>query len=120
MARRFVFFDVGSTLLFANRERMLGPLYERGIVPSEQKLRELECQVKNEFDAIMEQDGSADHGFWDMFYTRLFAELEIQDEGLRQQLISNTRISSNWDQMRPGTRAALQKIGEQYQIAVIS
>jgi HAD superfamily hydrolase (TIGR01509 family) len=120
MGRRFVFFDVGSTLLFANRERMLGPLYGRGIVPSEQKLRELECQVKNEFDAIMEQDGRADHGFWDMFYTRLFAELEIHDEGLRQQLIANTRISSNWDQMRPGTREALQKIGEQYQIAVIS
>ncbi len=120
MDRKFIFFDVGSTLLFANRGRMLAPLYERGIVPSEQTLRELECRVKNEFDAIMEHDRRADHGFWDMFYTRLFAELEIEDEGLRQRLMANTRNSSNWDQMRPGTREALRKIGMQYQVAVIS
>jgi hypothetical protein len=53
MARKFVFFDVGSTLLFANRDRMLQPLYERGIVPSEKDLRALECIVKNEFDDIL-------------------------------------------------------------------
>lgn len=117
---RFVFFDVGSTLLFANRERMLGPLYARGVVPSEQELLALECAVKNEFDRILELDGKADHGFWDMFYTRLFEKKHIADEPLRQQLIANTRTSSNWDRMRPGTRNALQKIGARYQVAVIS
>jgi len=39
---RFVFFDVGSTLLFANRERMLGPLCARGVLPSEEEPREME------------------------------------------------------------------------------
>jgi HAD superfamily hydrolase (TIGR01509 family) len=116
----FVFFDVGSTLLFANRDRMLAPLHERKIVPSEQQLRALESEVKNQFDDILEHDGKADHGFWDMFYARLFENLELNDEPLRQRLISNTRDSSNWDRIRPGTREALQHIGAKYQIAVIS
>jgi len=120
MARKFVFFDVGSTLLFANRDRMLQPLYERGIVPSEKDLRALECIVKNEFDDILEHDGRADHGFWDMFYMRLFEKHQLTDEPLRQRLIANTRDSSNWDQMRPGTRDALERIAARYQIAVIS
>jgi putative hydrolase of the HAD superfamily len=117
---RFVFFDVGSTLLFANRERMLWPLYERGIRPSEQQLREMECRVKNQFDDILVHGGRADHGFWDMFYTRVFEDLGVRDEPLRQQLIANTRTSANWDQIRPGTREALQRIGSEYEIAVIS
>jgi HAD superfamily hydrolase (TIGR01509 family) len=117
---RFVFFDVGSTLLFANRERMLEPLYARGIRPSERELRAMECRVKNEFDAVMEQDGKADHGFWDMFYARLFGELHLEDEDLRRQLIANTRLSMNWNQMRPGTREALKRMGEKYRLAVIS
>lgn len=120
MARKFVFFDVGSTLLFANRDRMLQPLYERGIVPSEKDLRALECIVKNEFDDILEHDGRADHGFWDMFYMRLFEKHQLADEALRQRLIANTRNSSNWDQMRPGTRDALERVAARYQIAVIS
>jgi HAD superfamily hydrolase (TIGR01509 family) len=120
MARKFVFFDVGSTLLFANRDRMLQPLYERGIAPSEKDLRALECIVKNEFDDILEHDGRADHGFWDMFYTRLFEKHQLTDEPLRQRLIANTRNSSNWDQMRPGTREALERIAQRHQIAVIS
>lgn len=117
---RFVFFDVGSTLLFANRERILAPLHARKIVPAEQRLRALESEVKNQFDDILEHDARADHGFWDMFYTRLFEELRLQDEPLRQRLITNTRDSSNWDQIRPGTRETLQRIGAKYQTAVIS
>ena len=108
---RFVFFDVGSTLLLANRERMLAPLHERKIVPSEQQLRALESAVTNQFEDILEHNGKADHGFWDMFYTRLFENLRLHDEPLRQRVIANTRDSSNWDRIPPGTREALQRIG---------
>jgi HAD superfamily hydrolase (TIGR01509 family) len=117
---RFVFFDVGSTLLFANRERMLEPLHARGIRPSEELLKSMECKVKNEFDAVMEKDGKADHGFWDMFYARLFGELGLQDETLRRQLIANTRLSMNWNRIRPRTREALERIGGKFEMAVIS
>jgi FMN phosphatase YigB (HAD superfamily) len=108
---RFVFFDVGSTLLLANRERMLAPLHERKIVPSEQQLRALESEVTNQFEDILEHNGKADHGFWDMFYTRLFENLRLHGEPLRKRVIANTRDSSNWDRIRPGTREALQRIG---------
>jgi HAD superfamily hydrolase (TIGR01509 family) len=117
---RFVFFDVGTTLLFANRPRILEPLYRRNVVPSDELLRSLECEVKNKFDDVLEHGGKPDHGFWSMFYTRLFEELRLSDDKLRQQLVENTRISANWDQMRPGTREALQRIRKKYQIAVIS
>ena len=120
MARKFVFFDVGSTLLFANRERMLEPLHRRGVRPPEVQLLRLEREVKNQFDAILEEGGKADHPFWDMFYARLFEELGLQDEAMRQQLIANTRNSMNWDRIRPGTREALERIATKYGIAVIS
>lgn len=117
---RFVFFDVGNTLLFANRPRILAPLHQRGIVPTEEQLRGLEGEVKNKFDDIVEHGGKADHSFWDMFYARLFEEFELGDEDLRQQLIANTRTSANWDQLRPGTHEALEEIRGKYKTAVIS
>jgi len=106
-ALEFIFFDVGSTLLFANRDRMLAPLHARGIRPSEEQLLAVERTAKNEFDDILEHGGRVDLGFWNLFYDRLFEQLEIDDEALRQNLIANTRLSANWDQMRQGTRDAL-------------
>jgi len=117
---KFIFFDVGNTLLFANRERMLAPLYEQGIRPPEELLLAIERQTKNEFDEIVEHGGTVDHGFWDMFYQRLFENLGLTDEPMRQQVIANTRTSSNWDRVRPGTRIALERFGERFAIGVIS
>lgn len=117
---RFVFFDVGNTLLFPNRKRILAPLYERNIAPTDEQLRQLEVEIKHKFDEIVEHGGRADESFWSMFYRRLFEVLGFQDEPMRQQLIASTRSSANWDQSRPGTREALAKIREKYKTAVIS
>jgi HAD superfamily hydrolase (TIGR01549 family) len=116
----FVFFDVGNTLLFPNRKRILAPLYERSIAPTDEQLRQLEVEIKHKFDEIVEHGGRADESFWSMFYRRLFEVLGFQDEPMRQQLITSTRSSANWDQSRPGTREALAKIREKYKTAVIS
>lgn len=117
---KFIFFDVGNTLLFANRDRMLAPLYQRGIRPTEEQLRAVERRTKNEFDDIVEHGGTVDHGFWNIFYSRLFKDLRLNDESLRQQVIANTRVSANWDQILPGTREALKSIGSRVPIGVIS
>lgn len=117
---RFVFFDVGNTLLFPNRARILEPLYQRKAVPTDEQLRQLEIEIKHKFDDIVEHGGRADHGFWSMFYIRLFEVLGLEDDALRQQLVANTRNSANWDQPRPGTREALAKIRDKYKTAVIS
>lgn len=117
---KFIFFDVGNTLLFANRDRMLAPLYQRGIRPTEEQLRSVERRTKNEFDDLVEHGGKIDHGFWNIFYSRLFEDLELEDESLRQQVIANTRISANWDRILPGTREALESLGRRLPIAVIS
>jgi len=117
---QFVFFDVGNTLLFPNRKRILAPLYERNIAPTDEQLRLLEIEIKHKFDSIIEHSDRPERGFWSLFYVRLFEVLGLQDDVLRQQLAASTRNSANWDQPRPGTREALAKIREKYKTAVIS
>ena len=116
---KFIFFDVGNTLLFPNRERIHAGLTERGLTPDANLLRNLERRTKNHFDASLVKDGSTDHSFWWMFYTDLLQELGVND-ALRDYLVATIRQSANWDVIRDGTRERLQKIGERYQISVIS
>jgi len=115
-----IFFDVGNTLLFPNRERIHGPLAQRGITPDLSLLRDLERTTKNQFDARMVQEGSTDHSFWWMFYTGLLDQVGLKDDVVRDQLVSNIRQSKNWDVIRPGTREQLESIGTRYKISVIS
>jgi HAD superfamily hydrolase (TIGR01509 family) len=114
-----VFFDVGNTLLFPNRQIIHAPLHERKMFPSQQQLHSVERRTKKEFDAL-QQSGKADHSFWYLFYAHLLEELGIPDNVLRDRLVAATRISANWGEMRPGTREALERIGKRYRIGVIS
>jgi HAD superfamily hydrolase (TIGR01509 family) len=115
-----IFFDVGNTLLFPNRDRIHAPLAERGLTPDPEHLRDLESRTKNRFDSLMTQLGSHDQSFWWMFYTQLFEEIGLHDDTLRDRLVTSIRNSANWDQIRPGTREHLEKIGARYRIGVIS
>jgi HAD superfamily hydrolase (TIGR01662 family) len=115
---RFIFFDVGNTLLFPNRARMLAPLAEDRH-PTLEAWQALERRTKHEFDQGL-MAGKVDHGFWWTFHTYLLQELNALDDGLRNRLIENTQNSANWDQILPGTREALERLRKQYAIAVIS
>jgi putative hydrolase of the HAD superfamily len=117
---KVIFFDIGNTLLFPNRERIHAPLTDRGIVPDSELLRDLECRTKNQFDGMMTQNGSTDHSFWWMFYSQLLSEIGLEDDAIRDQLVAAIRNSGNWDVIRPGTAEQLREIGERYGIAVIS
>jgi FMN phosphatase YigB (HAD superfamily) len=117
---RAIFFDVGNTLLFPNRERIHAPLAERGFVPDSEHLRDLECRTKNQFDGMMTANGSTDHSFWWMFYSQLLSEIGLKDDVIRDQLVAAIRNSGNWDIIPPGTAEQLRAIGEHYEIAVIS
>jgi HAD superfamily hydrolase (TIGR01662 family) len=115
---RFIFFDVGNTLLFPNRARMLAPLPEERH-PTLEAWRALERRTKQEFDAEY-MDGKVDHSFWWTFHTYLLQGLNAMNDGVRDQLVENTQNSANWDQIVPGTRDALEQIRKEYKIAVIS
>ncbi len=115
---RVIFFDVGNTLLFPNRKRILSPLADKHHPPLEQ-WQALERRTKHEFDQGM-VTGRVDHGFWWTFHTYLLQDLKISDDGVRDALIENTQSSFNWDQIVPGTCEALQRIGSDHPIAVIS
>ena len=115
---RFIFFDVGNTLLFPNRARMLAPV-PADRHPTLERWQALERRTKQEFDEGM-MGGKADHGFWWTFHTYLLEELNALDDGVRDTLVENTQNSANWDQILPGTRDALERIRQDYAIAVIS
>ena len=114
----FVFFDVGNTLLFPNRARILAPL-PAGQHPALERWQALERRTKQEFDRGM-LGGKVDHGFWWTFHTYLLEEVGVPTNGVRDALVENTRSSANWDQILPGTREALQRIRGRHEIAVIS
>jgi putative hydrolase of the HAD superfamily len=116
--RRFIFFDVGNTLLFPNRARMLAPL-PADRHPTLAAWQALERRTKHEFDEGM-IEGKVDHSFWWTFHTYLLQELNALNDGLRDALIANTQNSANWDQILPGTRDALERLRSNYAIAVIS
>lgn len=115
-----IFFDIGNTLLFPTRPVILASLYKQGIIPTLEQWHAIERATKKKFDEIVQRGGPADHGFWFMFYTRLLQEFGIHDDAVRNSLVEATRISSNWCDLRPGTREFLKRVGKQYPLAVIS
>ena len=110
MPIKALFFDVGNTLLFPNRERMLRPLHERGVFPSDELLQEIERKTKHEFDALQENNSAVDHGFWQIYYSQLLDRLSVPDEAICHELVTRTRISANWRDIRPGTREVLLRL----------
>jgi HAD superfamily hydrolase (TIGR01549 family) len=115
---RFVFFDVGNTLLFPNRARILAAL-PADRRPTLAQWQALERRTKKEFDESM-IGGRVDHNFWWAFHTYLLEELNLHEDGLRDALVENTQKSANWDEILPGTREALDRIRGSYSTAVIS
>jgi putative hydrolase of the HAD superfamily len=115
--RRVIFFDVGNTLLFPNRAKMLAPI-SKDQHPTLERWQALERRTKQEFDEGM-QAGRVDHSFWWTFHTHLLEDLG-HGSGVRDRLVENTQNSANWDQTLPGTREALERIAQQFRIAVIS
>jgi putative hydrolase of the HAD superfamily len=116
--RRYIFFDVGNTLLFPNRSRMLAPLPKEKH-PSLEAWQALERRTKKEFDDGL-ISGQIDHGFWWTFHTHLLNQLDAFDPAVRDELVVNTQNSANWDHILPGTREALVRIKQRYATAVIS
>jgi HAD superfamily hydrolase (TIGR01509 family) len=115
---RFIFFDVGNTLLFPNRPRMLAPIpVDRH--PTLAAWQALERRTKQEFDRGMIQ-GKVDHGFWWTFHSQLLQNIGLPSNGILDSLVQNTQNSANWDQILPGTREVLDRIAQDYSIAVIS
>src|SRR5271163_3054610 len=115
--RRAIFFDVGNTLLFPNRAKILAPISSHRH-PTLEQWQSLERKTKQEFDQGM-QRGLVDHSFWWIFHTHLLRQLG-EDGGVRDVLVENTRKSANWDQILPGTHDALDRIRRNFRIAVIS
>src|SRR5215470_12792937 len=117
---RYIFFDVGNTLLFPNRSQILAPLLKHCPEPTLEQWHAIERETKPAFDRALEANPRVDHGFWWLFYTRLLDSVNVSHNGVRDSLLETTQQSANWDQIRPGTREALERLRKSYRIAVIS
>lgn len=115
---RFIFFDVGNTLLFPNRARVLAPLAPE-LHPTLETWQALERRTKQEFDSNM-KGGKVDHSFWWTFHTYLLQQTGKLDNEVRDALVENTRQSANWDQILPGTHRTLDRLRQKFALAVIS
>jgi putative hydrolase of the HAD superfamily len=115
--RRVIFFDVGNTLLFPNRAKMLDAIASDRH-PTLEQWQTLERRTKTEFDLDM-QNGKVDHNFWWTFHTYLLQQLG-EDIGVRDMLVEKTQNSANWDQMPQGTCESLERLRQKFRIAVIS
>ncbi len=120
MPIKALFFDVGNTLLFPSPARMLRALHDRHIFPSPELLRQIERQTKREFDLLKDGDRAVDHGFWHIYYSHLLTQLGLPDDAICAGLVSCTRVSGNWCDIRPHTREALLRLKSKYRLAVIS
>jgi putative hydrolase of the HAD superfamily len=87
--------------------------------PTLEAWQALERRTKHEFDQGL-MEGRVDRGFWWTFHTYLLQQLNSEDETVRDTLVENTQNSANWDQILPGTRDALERLRQQYAMAVIS
>jgi HAD superfamily hydrolase (TIGR01509 family) len=116
-----IFFDAGNTLVFANMERALAPLYGRGIRPKPEQLHAAERQAKTELDRFNAGSGHyTDRQYWDTYYSFLLTSLGVEDAALHDTLVAASRTSGNWDVVRPGTRETLLRLGRKYRLGVIS
>jgi putative hydrolase of the HAD superfamily len=120
MGFKALFFDVGNTLLFPAPARMLRALHRQNIFPSAELLRHIERRTKREFDALENGDRTVDHGFWQIYYCHLLDDLGLTDPAICADLVACTRVSGNWQDIRPHTREALLRLGQNYRLGVIS
>ena len=115
-----IFFDVGNTLLFPDRDCILHPLIALGHQPDLAQWQSIEREIKRQFDDALQQGSPGDASFWQMFYDRLLLEFELRDPQVREALVKATHQSANWRVIRPSTRTLLQQLGQRYRLAVIS
>jgi FMN phosphatase YigB (HAD superfamily) len=117
---KVIFFDVGNTLLFPDRARILAPLAKLGHSPTLEQWHVIERSTKKKFDQALHQSDPADFNFWFLFYESLLHDLGVRDDEVRDVMVESTRQSANWCVIRPGTRDLLQRLGKRYRLAVIS
>jgi HAD superfamily hydrolase (TIGR01509 family) len=120
MPIKALFFDVGNTLLFLNHTEVLRPLYERQVFPTSEVLLRTERQTKREFDSLRQAGATVDHGFWQIYYSRLLKAVSVSDEATHHELVSRTRMSANWCKIRRHTREILLALKKHYRLGVIS
>lgn len=119
---RFVFFDVGNTLTFADTRLTLAPLLEAGYSPNTDDLHAAERAAKLHLDAVLAAAPGArvDHDYWNIYHANLVRALGAPDT-LVPDLVAATRVSGRWNQVRPGTRELLQELHRRgHRLGVIS
>lgn len=117
-----IFFDVGNTLVFQNRDITFKPLQERGLLPKRSQINVAERVARTTLDQhILAKDNVAvDRDYWDVYYQALLDELGIADDGLKSELARLARQSSNWSVLVDHAEETLALLDKNYRLGVIS
>jgi putative hydrolase of the HAD superfamily len=117
---RAVFFDAGNTLVFADRSKTLAPLTSRGVEVSQKAIFAAERAARQFRDASADGDPKhTDQQYWNIYYQELLSNYPAHADAL-PELVAAARNSASWSVVPSGTREFLQRLKEQYRIAVIS
>jgi HAD superfamily hydrolase (TIGR01549 family) len=69
---------------------------------------------------MAERNSHVDRGFWNIYYGKLLQALGVSEDSICRDLIAYTRVSANWCDIRPGTRAVLERLRQNFRLGVIS
>lgn len=120
MGLRAVFFDAGNTLVFADRTKTLAPLTSRGVEVSEDAIFAAERAARRFRDANANGDPKhTDQQYWHIYYQELLSLYPAHADAL-PHLVAAARNSASWCVVPPGTREFLERLKQQYRLAVIS
>lgn len=123
MPLQAIFFDAGNTLVYADPDKILVPLAQRGVRPAQEQLYAAERHAKRQLDAsraATPEDHSIDKQFWDIYYGKLLELIGLRDEALCSALSAATRQSVNWDRVLPDTRDVLERLRRRHRLGIIS
>ena len=123
---RYLFFDVGHTLLTPDYRITHAPLHRRGFCPTGEQLRATEIRARHEMDA-RRLEGHAqgiDVNYWNIYLDDLLPQLGAAgprtDASLKNELMALGRSAMNYTQVLPMTDEALRALKGRYRLAVIS
>jgi HAD superfamily hydrolase (TIGR01549 family) len=116
-----IFFDAGGTIVYPDPALTLAPLAARGIFPSREQLFAAEREAKRQLDSARAGHHSVDAHYWDIYYLRLFRELDIRDHPeVRAALVAATRKATNWRRVAADARTVLSALKARYRTGLIS
>jgi FMN phosphatase YigB (HAD superfamily) len=113
-----IFFDVGGTLIFPDLPELMAPLLRRGLPPSAEQLFIAEKAAKH-IHTRSADDAPGNRSHWYVYFSSLLDQLGAGGD-LLEELSTRAGDSSFWTVLAPRVKETLERLKNDYRLAVIS